>query len=122
VSKDDDTRLPNLSWAKQASDNLRRYLAKLQAHLVYLKQRGGETRTTEQLVAEVERRLAELDKLPGRARALNPAPRCAALIPSTAWAASFTPSTKPPEASATADCESAWNKGSDSILVQVQQI
>jgi hypothetical protein len=61
VSKDDDTRLPNLSWAKQASDNLRRYLAKLQAHLVYLKQRGGDTRTTDQIITVVERRLAELD-------------------------------------------------------------
>jgi hypothetical protein len=56
-------RPPNLAWAKQASDNLRLYLAELQTHLEKLKERGGDTRATDQLIAIVERRLRELDQV-----------------------------------------------------------
>jgi len=52
-----------LAWYKQASANLRQYLAELEAARAELRQQGVDTRATDQLIAEVQRRLAELDKL-----------------------------------------------------------
>ena len=60
---DTPIRPPNPAWAQQARDNLRLYLAELQAHLTHLKERGHDTRATDQIIAIVERRLRELDQV-----------------------------------------------------------
>jgi hypothetical protein len=54
---------PRLVWYKQASANLRQYLAELEGARAELRQQGVDTRATDQLIGEVRRRLAELDKL-----------------------------------------------------------
>lgn len=52
-----------LAWYRRASENLRRYLAELQAGRGALRERGIDTSATDQLIAEVNRRLRELQKL-----------------------------------------------------------
>ena len=52
-----------LAWYKRASANLRESLVKLEADLADLRSRGIDARATEQLIAEVKRRLAELERL-----------------------------------------------------------
>jgi hypothetical protein len=52
-----------LAWYQRASENLRRYLEELEAARDTLRSRGNETHPTDQLIAEVKRRLGELEKL-----------------------------------------------------------
>ena len=60
MSVAEDSRL---AWYRRASENLRRYLEELEAARDALRRRGGEAQPTGQLIAEVKRRLEELEKL-----------------------------------------------------------
>jgi len=60
MSVAEDSRL---DWYRRASENLRRYLEELEAARDTLRSRGNETHPTDQLIAEVKRRLGELEKL-----------------------------------------------------------
>jgi hypothetical protein len=60
MSVAEDSRL---AWYRRASENLRRYLEELEAAREALRSRGNETHPTDQLIAEVKRRLEELEKL-----------------------------------------------------------
>jgi len=52
-----------LAWYQRASENLRRYLEELEAARDTLRSRCNETHPTDQSIAEVKRRLGELEKL-----------------------------------------------------------
>ena len=52
-----------LAWYRRASENLRRFLEDLEAARDALRNRGGDAHPTDQLIAEVKRRLEELEKL-----------------------------------------------------------
>jgi hypothetical protein len=54
---------PKLDWHRQASANLRKYLAQLEESLAAGQSQGIDLPATEQLIAEVKRRLSELEKL-----------------------------------------------------------
>ena len=60
MSKVDESRF---AWYRRASENLRRYLEELETARDALRDRGSDARATEQLLAEVKRRLEELEKL-----------------------------------------------------------
>jgi hypothetical protein len=57
------TDFSQLAWYKQASLNLRKYVAELEACRAGLERRQIDMRATGELLVEAKRRLAELDKL-----------------------------------------------------------
>jgi hypothetical protein len=55
--------LSKLDWYKRAGANLRKYMARLEADRAALERSGADASATKQLMVEVARRLAQLDKL-----------------------------------------------------------
>ncbi len=59
-----ETEDPRLGWYRRASENLGRYLQELGTARDALRREGdGQAHATDQLIAEVQRRLEELEKL-----------------------------------------------------------
>jgi uncharacterized protein YukE len=52
-----------LAWYRRACQNLRKYLEELEAARDALRRRGNNAHPADQLIAEVRRRLQELEKL-----------------------------------------------------------